>query len=618
MTKLFSFLIIGCFSMSLHVQGMPKTIERVEPAFWWVGMQESELQLLVYGADIAAYTPVLEYDGVKIARVERVENKNYLFVYLNVAPKTHPGSFDLVFKASGKEDVTHRYELRTRSYGAAMLSGFDASDIIYLITPDRFANGDTANDEVVGMKEGLDRKNKGGRHGGDLAGIIQNLDYFQEMGMTVLWLNPILENNMDSFSYHGYSTTDYYRVDPRYGSNEEYLELAQKARERGIKIIMDMIPNHCGSEHWWMKDLPSKDWINNGGEYVQTSHEHHAIQDPYVSQKDYTAFVDGWFVPTMPDLNQKNPHLAKYLIQNSIWWIEYLGLGGIRIDTYPYADKQFLRDWSCSIMQEYPAMNLVGEEWNVEPAVVAYWQHGTVQRDGYTSCLPSMMDFPVQDALVKALNEEESWGTGWLSLYRKLSLDFLYGDAYNLVVIPDNHDMSRIFTQINENYDLYRLAISFVMTTRGIPQLYYGTEILMSDRCGDHGIIRSDFPGGWAGDEVNAFTGEGLSAEQQQAKEFVKQLALWRKKSAVIHTGKLMHFRPKDGVYTYFRYNELGETVMVVLSKNDSSYTLDCTPFAERLTGFSSGRDVVSGKTYSIKTSLEVPPHAALILELKK
>lgn len=602
------------FSVGM-VYGKGSAIQHLEPSFWWVGMQERELQLLVHGEGIGDCEPSFYYQGVSLKRVERVENKNYLFVYLDIAPETEAGSFELLFKKGKKKLASYNYELKVRKAGSAARKGFDASDLIYLITPDRFANGNPANDEVKGMKEGLDRSNIGGRHGGDLAGIIQNLDYFERMAYTVLWLNPVLENNMETYSYHGYSTTDYYQVDPRYGSNEEYLELTQEAAKRGMKIIMDMIPNHCGSEHWWMKDMPSKDWINNGGEFVQCSHAHHTVQDPYASTADQEAFVSGWFVPTMPDLNQKNPHVAKYLIQNSVWWIEYADLGGIRIDTYPYADKEFLREWSCQIMREYPHMNLVGEEWNIHPPIVAYWQHQGTQHDGYTSCLPSMMDFPIQDALVKSLNGEQD---AWVKLYETLSLDFVYGDAYNLVVIPDNHDMSRIFAQVKEDYTLYKLAMTFVMTTRGIPQVYYGTEVLMSNgNNGDHGVIRSDFPGGWAGDAVNAFTGEGMSKQALEAQKFMKTLALWRKEASVLHRGKMMHFKPADGIYTYFRYDEQGECVMVILNKNKEGSFLDCTRFEERIQGFTGGVDVSTGVYYTLGVAMEVPAGAALVLELK-
>ena len=355
------------------------------------------------------------------------------------------------------------------------------------------------------------------------------------MGFTAIWLNPVLENDMPDYSYHGYAATDFYKVDQRFGSNEEYRALIAKAKDKGIKIIMDMILNHCGSEHWFVKDMPTDDWVNFGGEYVNTSHRRNTVQDIHASEYDKRMFSDGWFVKTMPDLNQRNPLLATYLIQNTIWWIEYSGLSGIRMDTYPYPDKDFMTDWTCAIRAEYPNFNTVGEEWVNNPAIVSYWQEGKDNHDDYTSCLPSLMDFPIQYALAQALvQEEKQYGSGLIELYKMLSQDFLYADPYSLVVFPDNHDMDRFFTQVNEDLDLFKMGIAYILTLRGTPQLYYGTEILMDNEGapGDHGIIRTDFPGGWKGDEVNGFTGKGLSEQQKEAKAYIKKLLNWRKTNA--------------------------------------------------------------------------------------
>ncbi|RMG81389.1 MAG: alpha-amlyase, partial [Bacteroidetes bacterium] len=468
-----------------------------------------------------------------------------------------------------------------RKPGAANRQGFSNSDVLYLITPDRFANGDPDNDAVEGMLELPDRANKGGRHGGDIAGIRQHLDYIADLGFTAIWLNPVLENNMKTYSYHGYSTTDYYRVDPRFGTNEDYRQLALDARRKGIGLIMDMIVNHCGLEHWWMRDLPTSDWINQWPTYQETNHRKTLLQDPHASERDKKIFTDGWFVPTMPDLNQRNELLAEYLTQNSIWWVEYLGLAGIRMDTYPYPDMYYMSDWAKRLTTEYPNLNIVGEEWFEAPTITSYWQRGKINPNGYEPNLPSVMDFPLQAALTAALTNPESWKTGWITLYETLAHDFLYPDPDNLVIFPDNHDMSRIFTQLNEDFDLYKMAMACMLTMRGIPQLYYGDEILMANpESGDHGLIRSDFPGGWPGDKVNGFTGEGLTDQQKEARDFLKKLLHWRQNAPAVHAGRLVHFVPENGVYVYFRLHD-AQKIMVVFNKNAAPETLDLTRFAE-------------------------------------
>jgi glycosidase len=541
----------------------------------------------------------------------------YLFLYLEIAPNSSPGKFIIDFKNSkGNVRESVSFELLEREDGSAERKGYDNSDVMYLITPDRFANGNLTNDSVASLSEGVDRTNKWGRHGGDIQGIINNLDYLKDLGFTAVWINPVLENNQKEQSYHGYSTTDFYKVDPRFGSNEEYRGLSKKAGEKGIKLIMDMIMNHCGSGHWWMDDLPSGDWLNSPNEYVKTSHRRTTLRDAYSSQYDKRNFTDGWFVPTMPDLNQRNSQLAKYLIQNTIWWIEFADLSGIRMDTYPYSDKDFMTDWTCSIMQEYPYFNICGEEWSLNPAVLAYWQQGKDNPDGYTSCLPGLLDFPLQNALVKALTEEEKWDAGMINLYDMLSNDFLYVDPFKHVIFPDNHDMSRIYSQLGEDYNLYKLAMVYFTTIRGTPQFYYGTEVLMSNM-GDnsHGNIRSDFPGGWQGDKINGFSGKGLTGKQLEAQTFIKKLLNWRKNSKVIHQGKLMHFVPIDGVYVYFRYDE-NKKVMIVLNKSKEKKGLDLKPFAEMLNGSISGLDVITGKKVFLQALLEIDSKQPMIIEL--
>ncbi len=609
-------MVLTAFITMSAAQGAER-IQRVEPLFWWVGMENPELQVMVYGQDLAELEPEIDYEGVTLKRVIRTENPNYLFIDLHIAPRTEPGGFDIRFMKEGRERLRHSYELKARDQKPAGHKGFNSSDVIYLVTPDRFANGNRQNDEVEGMLEGRNRKARGGRHGGDLQGIINHLDYIDQMGFTALWLNPVLENDMPSHSYHGYATTDYYRVDPRMGSNELYKELSRKADQRGIKLIMDMIPNHCGSKHWWMQDPPSDNWVHYQDSFRVTNHRRTTVRDPHASEYDHKRFTNGWFVEAMPDLNQDNPLMATYLIQNAIWWVEYANLSGIRVDTYPYSGKEFMAQWTCRLKQEYPNLNMVGEEWSLNPAVVAYWQQGKENPDGYTSCLPSLMDFPLHNSLIEALNEEEGWNSGWIKAYEALSNDFLYPNPDNLVIFPDNHDMSRFYTQIDEDFDLYKLGISYILTMRGIPQIFYGTEILMANPGTDaHGVIRSDFPGGWPGDQVNAFTGKRLSDKKQQAQHFMKKLLNWRQNTPVIHNGKLKHFAPHKGVYVYFRYND-NSKVMVVLNKSTKSRRLNLERYAEIMEPGTEAREVISGKTKQLGRRLTVPAKTPMILEIQ-
>ncbi len=619
MSRKLTFSALSCLCLlgtTLPLTVAASEINRIEPPFWWQGFLHQQLQLLVHGDNIAEFEPSIDYDGVAIARVERGDSNNYLFVYLDIDPAAATGEFEIRFSA-GDATLVQPYSLRDRDRTTDYTEGFSADDVIYLITPDRFANGDASNDAVAGYGDLPSRLDPYGRHGGDLKGILDHLDYIADMGFTSIWLNPVLENAMAEASYHGYATTDFYKVDPRFGSNEDYRELAAAARRRGLGLIMDMIVNHVGVRHWWMDDLPFDDWINYGGEFHATSHARTSNQDPYASAFDKREFADGWFAPAMPDLNQRNPLLADYLIQNAIWWTEYLGLAGIRQDTYPYPDKHFMTEWTRRIMQEYPDFNIVGEEWSPNPAIVSYWQAGKDNHDGYESYLPSLIDFPLQISLASVLMADDPpWGSAWTPVYEMLGYDFLYPNPFNLVIFPDNHDMSRVFTQLNEDEDLYRMAIAFYLTMRGIPQIYYGTEILMSHPGTDsHGEIRSDFPGGWPGDKANAFTGSGLADAATSAQSFMRNLLQWRKSADVIHNGKLMQFAPIGNVYAYFRYDE-DDVVMVVFNRDKDQQALDMARFAERLGDRQRARDVVSGKIFDVTNELLLEPRSVLVLEL--
>lgn len=588
-------------------------IERVEPMFWWAGMKNPNLQLMVYGKDIGTVRVKADYPGVTLKSVSQVENPNYMFIDLHIEGAL-PGKFPIIFLKNGEKVAEYVYELKAREPGSAERKGFGPQDAMYLIMPDRFANGNPANDYIEGMREKPNRSFKGGRHGGDIQGLVDNLDYIVNMGFTAIWLNPLLENDQPSYSYHGYSTTDFYKVDPRYGTNEEYRAFAEKAHEKGIKLIMDMIFNHCGSEHWWMKDLPTSDWINQYPDYQITNHTKTLIQDPNGSEYDRKQMLDGWFVPTMPDLNQRNPFLATYLIQNSIWWIEYAHLSGIRMDTYPYPDKHMMAEWNLRVLEEYPCFNNVGEEWHNNAAIVSYWQKGKKNLDGYDGQIPSMMDFPLQDAVSRGLRQE---GTGGLNIiYDALAMDFQYPDPLNLVIFPDNHDMSRFYMQMNQDFDLFKMGIAYFLTTRGIPQIFYGTEVLLTHPGDDHGDIRKDFPGGWKGDKINGFTGQGLSDKEKEAQEFIRKLLHWRKNKEVIHTGKTTHFIPFGGMYVYFRHND-NEMVMVVLNKNSAETTLKTERLAEMLKNKSSAREVITGKSFTNLSELRIPGRSVSVFELK-
>ncbi len=608
-TVLLSFALTSAFAQPL----------RIEPTNWWVGMKNPALQLMVNSVGIGDAVPFINHPGVVIKKVHKADSPNYLFIDLVIAKNTKPGMFNIIFKRSGEITSQVQYELKQRKTDAARLKGFSSSDVIYLITPDRFANGDSTNDIRTEMREKkLNRKNDYGRHGGDIRGIINNLDYIRNMGFTAIWPTPMLENDMRESSYHGYAITDYYKVDPRFGTIDEYKELAEKCRQKGLKLVFDGVVNHTGSNYWWMKDLPFKNWINYADSMRITNHRRTVNQDLYAAASDKELMVKGWFVSSMPDMNQSNPFLAEFLIQNTIWWAETLSLGGIRQDTYPYSEKKFLEQWTCRILNEYPQFSIVGEEWSINPLIAAYWQKGKPNTTGYNGCMKSTMDFPMQAALVAALTEPEGWDKGIVKLYEGLANDFVYANPDDLLVFGDNHDMNRLFTFLNNDVDLMQMALSYILTIRGIPQVYYGTEVLMhnSAKPGDHGLIRSDFPGGWTGDTANAFTGENLSADQQRIQIFLKKLLNWRKVKTVIHQGKTLHFAPQNGTYAYFRYNDK-EAVMVVMNKNSNAVSINTKRFSEIIKERKQGINILTGEKLSIDREITIPAKSALILEIQ-
>lgn len=608
-------LLFVLLMLAVMLPAGAQVIERIDPPSWFTGMKEEALQLMVYGKEIGSYEVTTDYPGMEVKTMVRTENPNYLFVYLNISDKAVPGMATLTF-TRGKQKITHRYQLLARPAGPAR--GFNSSDVIYLLMPDRFANGDTSNDNVEGMTEQADRANPGGRHGGDMNGITDNLDYLHSLGVTGIWLNPFLENNQHHSSYHGYSTTDFYKSDPRYGSNEEFKNLVAEAHRRGMKVVMDMIFNHIGSFHWWMKDLPSKDWIHRFDEFTRTNYRASTYMDPYASDKDKMLMEKGWFDVTMPDLNQSNQLVETYLIQTSLWWIAFSDLDGIRMDTYPYPQPDMMARWAKRVVEEFPGFFIVGEVWYDDPSHLSYWALNKVNPDGYISNLPSLTDLPLCFATHRAFEGRLNPTDAMSKLYNLLSQDFLYPEPYRNVIFLDNHDMTRFFTQTGSSLEIYKMGLAFIMTTRGIPQLYYGTEIIMEgDKNKGDGRLRDDFPGGWPGDEKNTFTGAGLTDPEKEALEYTRLILNWRKTKEVIHTGKLKHYIPADGVYVYFRYN-CDESVMVILNNNEQENRTICgEKYAESLEGFTGGTDIISGRKIEDLGSFTIAPKTAMIIELK-
>ena len=607
-------------------------LEIVEPPNWFIGFKDTTLQLLVKEENIGNSNPTISYEGVSILKVNKARSKNYLFIDLNIDASTKPGKFDIVFTFDDNTTKTHTYELKSREKSSDEYVGFTSSDAIYLITPDRFSDADESNDINQNLKDtSLDRTDGYKRHGGDLKGITNNINYISNLGFTTIWPTPVLLNDMPQGSYHGYAITDYYKVDPRFGTMDDYKKLASELHKNGMKLIMDQVANHCGLQHWWMKDIPFDDWINNQKNYeenidnwgdetnINTNHRRTANQDLYASQIDKDEMSQGWFVAGMPDLNQKNPFMAKYIIQNSIWWIETLGLGGIRQDTYPYSDKYFMSNWAGSIMKEYPNFSIVGEEWSYNPLVVGYWQKGANNRDGYESNLKSTMDFPLMKSIIEGINEDESWASGLIKLYEGLANDFHYASPKDMLIFLDNHDKSRLFTEVHEDAVKAKMALSYMLMLPRIPQIYYGTEILMNDSAnpGDHGLIRTDFPGGFKDDTVNAFTGEGLSDNQKSMQNFVSKLLNYRKKSAAIHDGKTVHFAPFMGTYFMFRIKD-NETVVHIINKNHEPITIDLKQYAEIGLKGKMLKNIITDEDFIWEDEIQLNERGSIILTTKR
>lgn len=590
-------------------------VTNVEPPYWWVGMANDTLQVMLTGPDIAQASAEVDYSGVKLDRQVSLDSPNYKLLYFTIAPDTKPGRVPIRLNLNGRKH-TLDYELKARDMKGEDYEGFSAADVLYLLMPDRFAQGDAVAATDLEYNDAPDRTQPSTRHGGNLKGIADKLDYLDSLGITAIWSCPVLENDMPGGSYHGYATTDYYRIDPRFGTNADWQDLIAQAHKRGIKVVMDMIFNHSGSNHPWMKDMPSKDWYNHPEGNELTNFRLSTIHDPYVSDYDLDHTVNGWFVSAMPDLNQKNPHLMKYLIQNSIWWIESSKINGIRMDTYPYADMQGMAQWAADVLKEYPNFNIVGECWYGNEAGPAFWQSGSKINPVETN-LPTVMDFKYNIDREKMFFEETDPWNGLNHVYDHLALDYLYPDPQHILTFLDNHDTDRFLPEMPDSLGVWKQALAFLLTSRGIPQLYYGTELLMNGtkKISD-GYIRLDMPGGFPGDKVDAFTREGRTDMQNEAWDYLSRLLQWRRGEAndVIAKGTLKHFMPQNGIYAYER--RLGDKQVVVLLNGQSEpntvtmeRTLEILPYGTTM------HDLVSGKDVTITEEMTFAPRQVMILQ---
>ena len=605
-------------------------VTRIDPTNWFADMQDPTLQLMVYGKDIKFADVTTDYPNVKIDSLVRLDSPNYLLVYLNLKG-AKPGEITLTFSNKNGKKTTKKFQLKAREMAGADRKGFDISDVLYMLMPDRFANGNPKNDVIKGMEDQLCNRNEPSlRHGGDLEGLRQHLDYFTDLGVTALWLTPVLENDRPAdggkhSTYHGYATTDYYRVDPRFGTNEEYKALVDECHKKGLKVVMDMIFNHCGDYHPWakdtridengktIKDYPSKDWFNSPNYGLQTSYKLTPVLDPYASKVDMKETVDGWFVPSMPDLNQRNPHVIKYLIQNSIWWIETVGIDGIRMDTYPYADRQAMADWMKVLNKEYPNFNTVGETWVTEPAYTAAWQKDSKLSD-INSNLKTVMDFAFFDRLSQAKNEEtDDWWKGWNRIYNSLCYDYLYTDPSSVMAFIENHDTDRYLGNGKDSTAL-KQAYALLLTMKRIPQLYYGTEILMNGtKTETDGNVRQDFPGGFPGDKVNKFTNEGRTKAENAMFDWTSRLLHWRQNNDVIINGSQTQFIPHHGVYVLARQHN-GKTVLTILNGKKADNQVDVARYAEVIGSHTTATDVLTGATVDLTKNIPLTQRQAMVL----
>ena len=635
---LFMLLMSSVMSMTAAVD-----VSRIDPTDWFVGMKDASLQLMVYGKNIKSAEVTVDYPGVSIDSIARLESPNYLLVYLNLK-EAKAGEMVLNFR-QGKQSKKVKYRLKKREMAGEKRMGFTNEDVLYMLMPDRFANGNPKNDVIKTMRDKTcDRTAPSLRHGGDMEGIRQHLDYFKQLGVTALWFTPVLENdspnNGKHSTYHGYATTDYYKVDPRFGTNVEYKQLVAEAHQKGLKIVMDMIFNHCGFEHPWIADMPSRDWFNSpewllpeyqtpehikkigtvdgartvNDMYRQTSYKLTPVLDPYASKVDMAETVDGWFVPSMPDLNQRNPHVAKYLVQNSEWWIETVGIDGIRMDTYPYADRDAMALWMKTLNNEYPNFNTVGETWVTEPAYTAAWQKDS-KLSKKNSYLKTVMDFAFFDRINRAKNEEtDDWWNGMNRIYNVLCYDYLYPNPKNVMAFVENHDTDRFLGDGKDTLAL-KQVLALLLTINRTPQLYYGTEVLMNGtKSVTDGNVRKDFPGGWAGDKHNAFIAEGRTQAENWMFDWLSRLLHWRQDNEVITQGKQTQFCPYNGVYVVARQHH-GKTVMTIINGKKEANELEVSRYAEIIGSHEKATDVTNGRTVLVNKNVRLRPRQTMILE---
>ena len=616
MTKRILPFFILFFSIAFQV-GAKATpwVQRFEPTYWWTDMKQPELQLMLYGVGISQADISIHYPGVSIVRKAVTDNPNYIFLYLNVSKEALPGKFNIMLK-KGKKAQTMVYELRKRREGSAFRKSFTEADAIYLLMPDRFANGNPGNDSIVGYHQGVHREIPGARHGGDIAGIVSKIPYLADLGITALWTTPLFDNNDTQYSYHHYACSDYYKIDPRFGKNEDYLRLSETCHANGLKLIIDVVPNHCGGSHWWMKDMPAKDWLNNWDIYTSSNYRIIAWTDPHASDADKYRLTHGWFAPNMPDLNLQNPLLFDYLRQVYVFWIESANIDGMRVDTYPYNDIKTAARFVQSIRNEYPNMNVVGECWVKTPAEIAYFQSGNNNKDGFDSRLQSVMDFCLKDVLGTSFNEAESWDGGMARFYAHYAQDFVYANTNQIMNFLDNHDIDRFSTAVKRDVSKYKMALAMMLTARGYPQIYYGTEIMLDGVQGSYEGNRFDFPGGWASDKRNAFQSEGRTNAENEVFNYLKALLNYRKNNPVLQNGKMKQFIPENGFYVYFRYNDQ-QTIMVIANNNDQTKELDLKRFNEMLSGKTEGREIATSVLYDLGKSVSVPAKTVLLLEVR-
>ena len=597
--------------MALGLSAQIPALERVEPMFWWVGMHNPNLKLIVHGNNIASRKVELNYPGVKLVAVHKVENPNYLFIDLRIFSGASPGTFPIKFTKAGEKPLTYSYSLKERNHSANRNQGVTNKDLIYLIMPDRFSNGDTTNDSFANMREtGINRDSMFSRHGGDIQGVMNHLDYLQVLGVTAIWLTPAVENDEPHASYHGYAVTDHYKIDPRYGTNALYKAFVEKCHSMGLKVVMDLVHNHSGTEGYTISDMPMKSWVHQWPKYTKSNFKYEAVMDPHAAAMDRKLMLDGWFDHRMADMNENNPYVQNFLTQNHIWWVEYAGVDGLRLDTYPYNDPKYMSEWAVDVKAEFPKLSIFGEVLTPTPVIQAFFTQGNTVNRGFDTHLPGVTDGAIKEAIYEALNTEG----GVIHLYDLLAQDFLYQDVNRNVVFLDNHDMSRMLSVVGEDFIKYKSAMAMLLTLRGVPQMYYGDEILMKNFSKPDGLVREDFPGGWNGDKNNKFTAAGRTDKENEAFNYVRKLANYRKNTPALQTGKMMQYIPERGIYVYFRYDNK-KTVMVVYNSQDKEQTIKTDRYFERIKGAKKARNVMTDEAFDL-SQLTIPGKSTLVLEL--